>query len=101
MPLIEALRAPPGPVTPAWVRASWTTLRPFSGRSPTCSRVRLVLSSALTVFISDCASAAETSTVSVTPPTATTTSMDVGALRTTRTSSITVVLKPGAAAATR
>lgn len=57
--------------------------------------------SALTAFISDCVSAAETSTVSVTPPTATTTSMDVGALRTTRTFSITVVLKPGAAAATR
>ena len=98
---MDAVRAPAGPVTPAWVSASCVTSRPFRGRSRTCSRLRLVLSSALAVFSSDCGPAAATTTVSATAPTSTTMSMDVGAFRATRTSSTTVVVKPAALASTR
>ena len=94
-PLNDAVRAPPGPVTPNWVSASWVTLRPFRGRSWTCSRKMLVLSSALAVFSGDCAAVAETTTVSVTCPISTTKSTDVAAFTATRTSSTTVVVKPG------
>ena len=97
---MDAVRAPDGPVTPGWESASCVTLRPFRGRSRTCSRLRLVLSSALAVFSSDWGPAAATTTVSVTAPTSRTTSMDVGAFRATRTSSTTVVVKPAALACT-
>ena len=101
VPLMDAVRAPDGPVTPAWVSTSCVTPRPFSGRSRTCSRLRLVVSSALAMFSSDCGPAAVTVTVSVTVPTASTILTDVGAFSATRTSATTVVVKPDRLASTR
>ena len=97
---MDAVRAPDGPVTPAWVSTSCVTPRPFRGSSRICSRPMLVLSSALAAFSSDCGPVAATTTVSATSPSSTTMSMDVGTFRATRTPSITVVVKPAALACT-